>query len=316
MADKLNDRIIDSRRLFYFYHVAQAGSFSRAEAAVSAPQPIISRHISKLEEEIGLQLLDRHGRGVSLTQFGEILQRRAGVILTEMEEALDELDTANRQPLGQVSIAGSATIMSLYMPEIVTRFIAANPEIELTAVQASTGEVYSQLIAGKVDVGIVLEVPNKAKFEVEPLSQDGMVLVVARTHGLAAEETITRASLKDVDLVLPAASHGLRAIIDQYIAAGRLRTAPKLQIDSIPLIRAIVAKGRYATILPSSTAQFEFGGEFVALPIRPGLSRTIYAAYPRESRRIDLIDRMMVHIRAVFDEKPSGPADLSQVRAP
>jgi DNA-binding transcriptional LysR family regulator len=306
MTEKLNDQIIDSRRLFYFYHVAQAGSFSRAQATASAPQPIISRHISKLEEDLGLQLLERHGRGVSLTPFGEILQRRAEVILNEMNETLAELDTASRQPVGQVAIAASATMMSVYMPEIVTRFIADNPEIELTAVQASTGEVYSQLIGGKVDVGIVHEIPNKAKFETEPLSQDAMAVVVSRTHALAGEHSISRAALQNVDLVLPAASHGLRAIINQYAAAGQLRMTPKLQIDSIPLIRAIVAKGRYVTILPVSTAEYEFDDSFAVIPVKPVLSRTIYAAYSKESRRLDLIERLMTHIRAVFSEGATG----------
>lgn len=306
MAEKLNNQIIDSRRLFYFYHVAQAGSFSRAEAAASAPQPIISRHISKLEEDLGLQLLERHGRGVSLTPYGEILQRHAETILNEMSETLAELDTASRQPMGQISIAGSATMMSLYMPEIVTRFIADNPEIELTAVQASTGEVYSQLIGGKVDVGIVLEVPNKAKFETEPLSEDAMAVVVARSHPLASERSVSRSTLQTMDLVLPAASHGLRSIINHYAAAGQIRMTPKLQVDSIPLIRAIVAKGQYATILPVSTAEFEFGEEFSVLAIKPALSRTIYAAYSRDSRRLDVIERLMKHVRAVFNEGPVG----------
>jgi len=306
MAEKLNDQIIDSRRLFYFYHVAQAGSFSRAEAAASAPQPIISRHISKLEEDLGLQLLERHGRGVSLTPFGEILQRHAGTILNEMAETLAELDTASRQPVGQISIAASATIMSLYMPEIVTRFIAENPEVELTAVQASTGEVYSQLIGGKADIGIVLEVPNKAKFETEALSEDAMAVVISTNHALAKERSVPRTALQDLDLVLPAASHGLRSIINQYAAAGHLRMTPKLQIDSIPLIRAIVAKGKYATILPTSTAEYEFDEGFTVLPIKPALSRTIYAAYSKESRRLDLIERLMQHVRSAFAEGPAG----------
>jgi hypothetical protein len=71
LAEVSSKSIIDSRQLLYFYHVAKNGSFSRAEGALDAPQPVISRHIAKLEDELGLLLLDRNGRGVTLTPFGD-----------------------------------------------------------------------------------------------------------------------------------------------------------------------------------------------------------------------------------------------------
>jgi LysR family nitrogen assimilation transcriptional regulator len=300
MSDKLTQKIIDSRRLFYFYHVAQSGSFSRAEAPTSAPQPIISRHISKLEEELGVQLLERHGRGVTTTRYGEILLRRAETILWEMAEIIEELDAARRRPAGQVSIAASATIMSIYMPAIVNAFIVENPEVELTAIQTSTGEVYSQLLAGKVDIGIVLEMPNKTKFKSLPLSVEPMMLVVARNHPLANQKTVSRHALGSIELVLPASSHGLRNVIDKYARKGSVRLAPQLQIDSVPLIRAVVSDGRFATILPKSTSESEFSSDFAMLRINPSLNRTVYAAFARESRRLDHVTKLLKHVMAVF----------------
>jgi DNA-binding transcriptional LysR family regulator len=303
MSDKLGQKIIDSRRLFYFYHVAQSGSFSRAEAPTSAPQPIISRHISKLEKELGVQLLERHGRGVTPTRFGEILLRRAETILAEMAEIIEELDAAHRRPAGQISIAASATIMSMYMPAVVNGFIAEHPEIELTAIQTSTGEVYSQLLAGKVDIGIVLEMPNKAKFKSLPLSVEPMMLVVSQSHPLAEHKSISRHTLGSIELVLPAASHGLRSVIDQYARKGSVRLTPQLQVDSVPLIRAVVSDGRFATILPKTTSETEFSTGFAILRITPPLNRTIYAAYARESRRLDHIMWLIKHITAAFGLK-------------
>lgn len=308
MNDTVTKQLIDSKRMFYFYHVAQAGSFSKAESAVQAPQPVISRQVHKLEEELGVQLLERHGRGVRMTRFGEILLRRAEAILGEMEEAVAELDAARRRPAGQVRIAATATMMSIHMPEVVTRFTKEFPDIELTAVQASTGEVYNQLVAGKVDIGLVLAAPNKSRFEVEELLVEPMMVAVSRTNPFAERTVVTRRSLASVGLVLPASAHGLRQLIDEYAAAGEIALEPHLQIDSIPLIRAIVERGDYATILPLSTCNIEFDAEKVAiLPIQPALMRTLSAAYLREGRRSAYVDQLMKHVRAVFSEVSGTP---------
>ena len=300
-------QVLDSKRLYFFYYVAREKSFSRAADLVRVPQPVISRHVHKLEEEVGVQLLERHGRGVRMTRFGEILFRRAESILDEMEQTLAELDSAQRQPAGMVRIAATATVMSLYMPEVVSRFTHGYPEVELTATQASTGEVYNLLVAGKVDVGIVLDAPSRAKFEVEPLLDEPMMLVVAKSHPLADQAVIPRRLLASASLMLPASAHGLRQIIDDYAAEEGIQLQPHLQIDSIPLIRAVVERGEHAAILPLSTCNLEFDRQTTAiLPIQPSFSRTLSAAYLRDGRRSEYVDQLMRHVREVFRETVQG----------
>ncbi|MFC4312255.1 LysR family transcriptional regulator [Steroidobacter flavus] len=307
MSDPLAQHVIDSRRLLYFYHVAKNGGFSRAEAAVGAPQPVISRHITKLEEELGVQLLDRHGRGVTLTQFGEILFRRAEIILEEMASTIAEIDTARRQPVGQVSIAGPATMMSLYMPEIIKRFRADLPDVELIALQPLTGEIYNQLVSGKVDVAILMQIPNKTRFGAQELTTEPLVAVTARTHPLAQKTSITRAALATERMVLPSMQHGLRALINQYFSEESLSPQVHLQIDSIPLIKAVVADGELLTILPQSTARLEFPtNKFASIRITPPVTRSLYACYQHEGRRANHVRVLVKHVKQVFKEKTTG----------
>lgn len=303
MSDVLGRNIIDARRLFYFYHVATSGSLSRAEAAVSAPQPVISRHINKLEEELGVQLLKRNGRGVTLTRFGEILFRRAEGILDEMSGAIEELDIARRQPAGQVRIAAPATVMSLYMPEVIRRFVDELPDVEMVAIQALTGEIYGQMLAGKIDVGVIQHLPNKAKFEAFPLLAEPMMCAVARGHPLATQTSVSRAEIAGNRLVIPSLAHGLRELIDAFMAEGGLSVTAHLQIDSVPLIREIVSQGEFATLLPELTCDLEFDAErFAVLTVEPTLTRSLYAAHLRERDR-PYVDVLMRHVRDVFREK-------------
>lgn len=299
--------VIDSRRLLLFYHVAKTGSLSRAEAALYIPQPAISRHISRLEEDLGVQLLDRHGRGVTLTPVGEILYRQAETILQEMSATLEEIDLAKRQPIGRVSISASSIVMSMFMPDIVRRFISKYPEVELTAIQAVSGEVYNQLVSGKVDVAIVLQVPSKHKFGLQKLLEEPMVLIASKKHALAKQDSIKRDLLADMELALPASPNGMRGIIDEYLRAGNIDVRPHLQIDSVPLTAQILADGRFATIMPLSTFEREYGrNEFVGLPLRPALSRTLYAARRQEEGRSPYVDALMEEVVAVFAAGTAG----------
>lgn len=302
MPDFLGRNIIDSRRLFYFYHVALNGSFSGAEAAVGAPQPVISRHITKLEEELGVQLLHRNGRGVTLTRFGELLMRRAEMILDGMTGAIEEIDLARRRPAGQVRIAAPATVMTLYMPEVIRRFMNELPDVEMVAIQALTGEVYGQLLNDKVDIGILMQVPNKARFEAVPLLVEPMMAVVAKTHPLARKETISPVEIAECRLVVPSLAHGLRELIDMYMGMAGASANVHLQIDSVPLIREVVGQGDLMTLLPKSTCMLEFDiDRFHRIELDPVLTRTLYAANLRAKDQPH-VAALMRHLRAVFEE--------------
>lgn len=307
MSEITGRSIIDARRLLFFYHVARNGSFSRAEGALDAPQPVISRNISKLEDELGVQLLDRNGRGVTLTRFGEILLSRAERILREMGIVIDELDIAKRKPAGQIRLAAPATFMTLYMPEILRRFMEQMPDVELVATQLLTGEIYQRLIASDVDIGITHSVPNRSRFEVCELLVEPMVCLVAKSHALASMDAITRANMAEQRLVVPSSAHGLRDVINQYMDAAEVDFVPHVQIDSVPLIRELVSEGQLVTILPQSTAALEFDQErFSALPLRPALQRSLFAAHFKEARNREIIDIMVGHISDVVRERTSA----------
>jgi LysR family nitrogen assimilation transcriptional regulator len=295
--------VIDSRRLLLFYHVARTGSLSKAEASLFIPQPAISRHLSRLEEDLGVQLLDRHGRGVTLTSYGEILYRQAELILNEMTSTIEEIDLAKRRPTGRVSISASAIVMSMFMPEIIRRFMAQYPDVEVTAIQAVSGEVYNQLVSGKVDVAIVMQVPSKHKFGLQKLLEEPMVVIASKSHPIAAQDHVRRDMLPDLEIALPASPNGMRGIIDQYFKAGHIELMPHLQLDSVPLTCRIVADGRFVTLMPQTTFDQEFGStNFVGLPLKPAMTRTLYAARRQEEGRSPYVDALLEAVIDVFKE--------------
>jgi DNA-binding transcriptional LysR family regulator len=127
---------------------------------------------------------------------------------------------------------------------------------------------------------------------------------VSKDHLLAKETSITRKMLGEQRLVVPSSALGLRQLLDNYMSAGGISIIAHLQIDSVPLIREVVGQGQLATLLPQSTCRLEFDSKkFTAVELVPTLTRTLYAASPKDSRRGQYVGVLMRHIVDVFAER-------------
>jgi DNA-binding transcriptional LysR family regulator len=296
--------IIDSRRLLYFYHVARMGSFSAAEAILGIAQPALSRQIQQLEAELGVNLLERNGRGVSLTPFGTILQQQALAILGEMSNAVEQLQRARRMPTGQISIAAPAGIMTNFMPDIIRRYVSAFPEVQVTAIQASTGEVYDHLASGTVDVAIILQSRNTQKMTCQRLAVEELRIVARRDHPIAAQKFVQRSELPTLNLMLPGSRHGMRENIEEYCREGGVELNCNLFLDSVPLQKALVLDGRGCVLLPKLTCDTDLDRTlFVALPLKPVLTRSLYVASLQVRSKSPFVEALIRDVVEVFRAK-------------
>lgn len=276
--------LLDSRRLYYFFHVARLGSLSTAEAVLGVVQSAISRQLQQLEAELGEQLLLRTGRGVTLTAAGELLFKQAEAILREMSSTIDKIEQLKRKPgSGLVTIASPPTFSSIYMPEVVERFVTRRPDVHLVAYEASTGQVYDYLAAGQVDLAIVLHASSPAKLDLVKLVEEPLMLVADASHPIAGSAGIPRERLPEFEMVLPVSSHGSRALLEAYLEQGGVHLDPKLRMDSLVMIKAVLRSGRYCSILPVVACAQELArGELVAVPLVPACKRNVYLASLRE----------------------------------
>jgi len=302
--------VIDSRRLWYFYHVARTGSFSIAETIVGVAQSAISRQVQQLESELQVQLLERHGRGVRLTPSGALLYERAESILAEMNSTLGALRDAGDRPQGRVSIAAFASVMMKVMPTIVTRYMERYPDVELTAIQASTGDVYDQLATGAVDVAILSQCPMSKKVARHKLLTEPMYLAVDRSHPIASAAEVDREELAALEMILPASQHGLRLTIEQYCRDGGVDLPVRLRIDSTPLTTRVLKDGRYCTILPELAFDADplEASSLVRIPLRPRFARTLYVATLRNNADSPLVAALVGEVIAAFEQYRPGEA--------
>ena len=241
---------MELRHLLYFTTVAQRLNFSRAADELHVAQPAISQQIKVLQRELGVQLFDRVGGKVALTQAGEALLPHANRILAAVETArhvVTELGTLTR---GTASLGAPPTVSGQLLPALLARFKRTYPGLEVTLREAGTERLLKLIEAGELDLAIVVTDRLPAVVEQQPFLQEHYVLAVSAHHPLAKARGVRLADLAGEPFILFPDSYKLREVT---LAA--CRTAgfePKVALDGGAMQSALefVAAGLGVALVP------------------------------------------------------------------
>ncbi|SDG77122.1 LysR family transcriptional regulator [Roseospirillum parvum] len=261
--------------------IADCASISRAAERLDTAQPALSRQLKRLEDEVGTPLFARHGRGVKPTAAGRALIARAEPLVRQFTSLEAELK-GNATPAGEVVLGVPPTAALVLLPEVVADFAARHPRVRLKVVEGFSGFVTEWLEAGRLDLGILYHAAPGSGLHLEPLLDEPLVLVSApgsdpqTGHPLPLAKALTRR------LILPSPPHGLRVLVDQ--AAARLGVRPWIdpEVEGLPAIKGLVAKGLGDTLLPAAAVAEEVAaGRLTTRHLEnPGLSRRLVLARP------------------------------------
>ncbi|MGM7421052.1 LysR family transcriptional regulator [Cellulosimicrobium sp. CpK407] len=159
---------MDLTRLRVLAAVAREGSVTAAARSLHYAQPSVSHHLARLEAEVGVPLLERHGRGVRLTAAGRLLATRAEEILGRVGAARDELDALVSLSAGRVRLAAFPSALATLVPDVVARLARDHPGLGVGLVEAEPPEALEALRRGAVDVALVFE-HDRSPVDVEGL---------------------------------------------------------------------------------------------------------------------------------------------------
>src|SRR4029453_12782061 len=184
-------RLMDLRRLEIFVRVAEFGSFSRAAEALFLTQPTVSEPVRALEDELGVQLLDRLGRGAAPTPAGQLLLGYARRLLTLASEAHQAIDQFQGRLSGELMVGGSSIPGEYVLPALIGAFRAKHPEIAVSLQIGDSRIVQEWVEAGRVEIGVVGVRPTARALESRQIMADELVVVVAPDHPWAGRAAIT-----------------------------------------------------------------------------------------------------------------------------
>jgi len=246
---------ISMRQVRAFVSVAHLKSFTRAAALLHVSQPALTVQIRKLEESLGIRLLDRNSRTVDITRVGRELLPVFQRVLHELDSVIMDTKALATQQHGVVRIAALPSFAAGLLPAIISRFRRSNPRMSFVVRDVIASRVNAAVRSEEVDIGITGGELSDPDLDVLHLTHDQMHVVFPSQHPLQRKRRITLEDLAELPLVLMDADTSVRAIVDRaFVAAGRL---PIPACEAIYMMTAVgmVKAGLGVAVLPASAKE-------------------------------------------------------------
>lgn len=226
----------------YFLAVAEAGSIRAAARELNIVSSAINRQILMLEEDLGIRLFDRVGRGLRLSEAGSLLVRQLRDTVDRHDELVAELDTLRGLRRGRVRLASVESIAAERLPELLAEFWRRWPGIETTLTVASAQEVARAVEDNAADVGFAFSTRPLPGMRVLHHEAHALGVVVAPDHRLAAATTLRLDELTGEAVILPARGLSLRAALEPALARLGRAITPRGESDSLRLVAELAAR--------------------------------------------------------------------------
>jgi len=284
---------MDLKQLEYFVHVAELGSFTRAATYLQVAQPALSRQVRSLEVELRQPLLDRNGRGVTLTEAGKRLLAHARGILQQVQRARDDLEDQRGAATGRLAIALPPSVSRTLTGPLVQAFREQLPRATLTLVEGLSAYALEWLAIGRVDGAVVYNVTPSPAIDLQPLLDEPLYLVSARAPGARRiGDPVTLREVAAHELVIPSRPHSMRMLLETALAGEGSRARVALEIESVPAILDLVQQGGCHALLAENAIRASGRPEaFQLRPIQPPLVATLWMATSALRPRGPLIER-------------------------
>lgn len=287
---------IKLKDLKYLVAVADTRHFGRAAARCFVSQPTLSTQLKKLEQYLGLQLIERQPRRVTLTAAGELIVERARRIVEASEEVM-EIARAQHDPLaGRLRVALLPTIGPYLLPLVIQKIRKALPRLELMLYEYQTAPMLEHLQAGDIDVGILALPVQGVSLATRRLYEEPFVVLAPAGHAFAARTGIRPSDLAGETLLLLEEGHCLRDQALDVCSRVDVSERQDFRATSLETLRQMVAAGAGITLLPelASRGAYAAAKGVVQRPfMKPQPSRLVGAAWRKSSARSTAIAALL-----------------------
>ena len=296
------------RDLKYLLALADHKHFGRAAAASFVSQPTLSTQIRKLEEELGVSLVERAPRRVMLTPIGRDIAERARRVIAEVDQMAEVARRSQDPEAGTVRLGLFPTLAPYLLPHVLPNLRKRFPRLELLLVEEKTDQILARLRDGRLDAGILALPLHDDQLHIEPLFDEPFLLAVPRGHAMAGQDSLELGQLDDQHLLLLEEGHCLR---DQALDVCRMSGADErdgFRATSLETLRQMVASGVGITLLPVLAVQ-------PPVPVSPDIALLPFRGQPPH-RQIAMVWRkssaMDAFLRQLAEAFRQVPVELLQ----
>jgi DNA-binding transcriptional LysR family regulator len=286
---------IDTLGVQAFIAIADQGGFGRAAESLHITQTALSRRVQNLEAFLGVKLVERTTRSVSLTAIGRDFLPQARRLLTDLASALVEIRESGKALRGDVTIACVPTVGVQYLPDIVRQYAALYPANRLRILDHSSSGVAAAVLRREAEFGINMQGTPHPELNSLPLLKDRLVLVCRDDHPLARKKTLAWKALEPYPVILPGHESGNRPHLDLALERHKVKLQAFYEVQRSSTAVGMVAKGVGVAVVPALAVQTD---------AYPAL-RVIALVDPVVSRNMVLLSRNKAHLtpaaQALYD---------------
>lgn len=239
------------RALNYFVKLAELKHFSRAAEACFVSQPTLSTQIRKLEDELGVQLVERAPRKVQLTPVGEEIALRARHVLRDVEQIQAAARRSKDPETGTLRLGLFPTLAPYLLPHVMPAIRARFPHLRLELWEEKTADILAMLEDGKLDAGLLALPVEDERLAYRVLFEEPFFMAMPASHPLTDKQEIETVDLVGADLLLLEDGHCLRDQALEVCALAGVRERVDFHATSMETLRQMVAAEVGITLLPA-----------------------------------------------------------------
>lgn len=267
---------VDFLGLEAFFCIADRGSFHAAAAHLNLSQTALSHRMKKLEEDLGVKLLARTTRQVSLTAAGAELLPKARRIMDDITVSFQELRDRGAERQRNLHIACLPTLATNQLPPILKEFRQLHPEVQVCIADHSASEIAEHVQSGTVEFGITIVAAARWDLEIMPLAKEDFVLVCPEGHPLAGSDAVSWSQLDGEQLIRVGPQTGNRVLIDDALGSRRETMTWRYEVQHIATAISMVQAGLALAVLPEFAVSENKTPGVAAVPLRnPSVARTL-----------------------------------------
>lgn len=291
-----------------FHEVARSGSFSKAAENLNITQPALSRQIVTLEKTVGMNLFNRHNRGVNLTDAGRRLYEYAEDVLKLLDKASKTLKEMQNLESGQLKIGASTTIGNYLLPTWIAKFLNLHPGVDVSLQVGNSETIIEQLVDGLFDIAFVASFSSSPRLCIEPLLEDEILLLVGPNHPLAKTDSFLQIDLSKEVLIFREPGSATKQAVDSLLVKAGIQPTRVITLGNTEAVKRIVMSGMGVTFLSKHTVSLELKTGLLFAPNIPDLrvKRRFLSVYPKGVRLSPAALSFLSHVK----RSVAAPVDL------
>lgn len=281
------------RDLKYLVALVEHKHFGKAAEACFVSQPGLSIQIKKLENDLGVQLLERTNKSFILTEIGKTIAAQAQKILLQVHEMREAAKQAKDPYSGELRLSIIPTLAPYLLPHIIPGLSTQFPKLGIYLLELQTANAIEQLKQGKCDAALLALPTHEEDFSAIPLFEEEFVLAVPPSHPLAKRKAIKHTDLEEKVIFLLADGHCLREQALAFCHKAKASEAEAFQATSLETLRHMVASKLGITLMPKLACQPNDGISYLPINI------------PKPTREIGLVFRSSSAKKILFEDMGS-----------